>query len=236
MAEQFNWPPLESDPEIFADFAGKLGLEGYTTSEIFSFDPEMLAFMPFAGPACAAIACVRRMPEKKEADKAKGDPGVEVGYYMDQTSTLDNACGVIALIHSILNNPQMPLRPGCPLQLFRDANLTTTSAERATSLEGFTAIHDLYKATAQEGNADNADGVHVHNGVEKTFHFIAYTVNAKGQLLELDGTKVGPVVIAEGVGEADLLVAVGKEFMRKQGECEIDPDAASVMALGPRAD
>jgi hypothetical protein len=45
----FHWPPLESDPEIFADFAKKLGLVGYTTGEVFSFDPEMLAFLPFAG-------------------------------------------------------------------------------------------------------------------------------------------------------------------------------------------
>ena len=44
---------------------------------------------------------------------------------------------------------------------------------------------------------ENADGVHVHNGVQKTFHFIAYVLNGKGQLVELDGTKVGPVVIAE---------------------------------------
>merc|ERR1739848_594707 len=43
-ADQFNWPPLESDPETFADFATKLGMREYTTGEVFSFDPEMLAF------------------------------------------------------------------------------------------------------------------------------------------------------------------------------------------------
>lgn len=234
-AEQFNWPPLESDPEIFAQFAAKLGLEaGFTASEIFSFDAELLApaLMGFAGPAVAAIVCVRRMPDKKADDKSKGDLGVECNFYMDQTASLDNACGLIALIHAILNNPACALKDGSPLALFRDANQKTTPAERAVSLDGFTAIHDLYKVTAQEGNAETASGVHVHNGVEKTFHFIAYVINGKGQLIELDGTKVGPLVIAEGVAPEDLLAATGKELIRKCAEGEIDPSFAS-MALGP---
>eukprot|EP01052_Picozoa_sp_SAG31_P047162 SAG31_NODE_9319_length_1298_cov_2.141785_1_plen_79_part_00 len=75
--------------------------------------------------------------------------------------------------------------------------------------------------------------MHVHNGVQKTFHFIAYVLNGKGQLLELDGTKVGPVVIAEGVSPEELLMATGKEFMRKLAAGEIDPDAHACMALGP---
>ena len=65
--------------------------------------------------------------------------------------------------------------------------------------------------------------------MQKTFHFIAYVINgagqvsaavgrprccwnleclltvaAAGQLIELDGTKAGPVVIAEGIAPADL--------------------------------
>jgi len=239
MADQFNWPPLESDPSIFAEFAGKLGLKGYTTGEVFSFDPEMLAFLPFSGPSCAAIACVRRMPEKKAQDYARGDPNTDALYYMDQTSTLDNACGVIALIHSILNNPEMQLEDGSPLAQFRDANKDSTPAERATSLENFTAIHELYKSTAEEGNQDNQDGVHVHidqdgNQVSKTFHFIAYVRNAKNQLVELDGTKQGPWVIAEDVSVEGFMPAVGAEYNRRLAEAEID-QAGAVMAVGPAA-
>jgi hypothetical protein len=33
-----------------------------------------------------------------------------------------------------------------------------------------------------------------------------------------------------------LARAVGKEFLRKQADGEIDPDAASVMAVGPKGD
>jgi hypothetical protein len=70
----------------------------------------MLAFLPFAGPAVAAIACVRRMPNKKADDKSRGDLGVDVAYYMDQTSSLDNACGVVRLFTQGMRGTSGPPR------------------------------------------------------------------------------------------------------------------------------
>merc|ERR1712093_401156 len=154
MAEQFNWPPLESSPEIFNAFAQKLGIEVFGVNEVFSFDEEMLAFLP--QPCVAAITCIRRLPDKAEEDRNRGDLGTEIGYYMDQTPRLDNACGVIALIHSVLNNDQIPLKEGSPLAQFKVANSDTTPAERATNLDNFTAVHDLYKTAAGEGETDQS--------------------------------------------------------------------------------
>merc|ERR1711998_765313 len=149
---------------------------------------------------------------------------------------MGNACGVIALIHSVLNNPQVPLQEGSPLEAFRDANLGVSPEDRATSLEGFKAIHDMYKAKASEGNQSNQDGVHIHDGVAKTFHFVAYVRNADNQLLELDGTKQGPWVVAEGISEEAFMGAVAQEMQRRLTEGEIDPAAASLMAFGPDLD
>jgi hypothetical protein len=64
---------------------------------------------------------------------------------------------------------------GSPLAQFREANKSTTPAERARSLESFTAIHDLYKKTAQEGNASNANGsFHGHH-----FYLLLCTVDIR---------------------------------------------------------
>jgi hypothetical protein len=41
---------------------------------------------------------------KKSEDKEKGSLESQAAYYMKQTKELDNACGVIACIHSIFNN------------------------------------------------------------------------------------------------------------------------------------
>ena len=56
------------------------------------------------------------------------------------------------------------------------------------------AIQEKQKARAAEGqSAACADQAAVKH------HFICYVVNGKDELLELDGTKAGPLVIKSGV-------------------------------------
>jgi len=53
----------------------------------------------------------------KSEDKALGSENVNVNFYMKQTSKLDNACGLIACIHSIFNNLDLiKLEPNSTLQ------------------------------------------------------------------------------------------------------------------------
>ena len=47
MVEQFHWPPLESNPEIFEEYCHKLGMpETWGFSELYGFDEELLAMIP----------------------------------------------------------------------------------------------------------------------------------------------------------------------------------------------
>ena len=99
--EEFNWPPLESDPSIFQDYMRAIGLpEPYGFAELFGMDEELLAMVP--QPVDAVIAGVA--VQNKAEDRAKGDNSVKSEFYMSQSGVLDNACGVIACIHSIFNN------------------------------------------------------------------------------------------------------------------------------------
>ena len=68
------------------------------------------------------------------------------------------------------------------------------------------------------------------------FHFVAYVINEDKQLVEFDGTKAGPWVVAEGVEDDRLMFAVAAEMRRRLAEGEIDQAAASLMALGPPAE
>ena len=80
---------------------------------------------------------------KKAEDKEKGSLDVESAYYMDQSGTLDNACGIIACVHAILNNlgdDKIKLVEGKTLANFQAATAGQTPAERATFMEGFTAF------------------------------------------------------------------------------------------------
>jgi len=98
----FNWPPLESDPEIFTKYLHTIGMSnGWKICEAYGLEDEMLEFVP--KPTVACIAAIQR-----DKTKSDGKPGLEstkASYYMKQTSTLDNACGIIACIHAVFNNP-----------------------------------------------------------------------------------------------------------------------------------
>ena len=72
----------------------------WTFGEIYGFEEDLLAFIPT--PVLAVIINAEVL--KKQEDRAKGDLTVANEYYMKQTGTLDNACGVIACIHAIFNN------------------------------------------------------------------------------------------------------------------------------------
>ena len=46
-AEDFEWPPLESNPEIFTQYMHNTGMsKDWAIGEVFGFDEELLAFLP----------------------------------------------------------------------------------------------------------------------------------------------------------------------------------------------
>ena len=79
----------------------QLGLPAnWSFGEIYGFEEDLLGFIPT--PVLAVIINAEIL--NKPVDRVKGDLAVANEFYMDQTEVLDNACGVIACIHAILNN------------------------------------------------------------------------------------------------------------------------------------
>ena len=51
----FEWPPLESNPEVFTDYMHKVGMsKDWQVSEIFGLDEDCLSFVP--KPVVSVIA------------------------------------------------------------------------------------------------------------------------------------------------------------------------------------
>ena len=71
------------------------------------------------------------------------------------------------------------------------------------------------------------------NQSEVKHHFIAYTINKNGQLIELDGTKKGPVVIADNC--TDVLQGSITEIQRRLSAGEIS-DSLSMMSFNAKGD
>ena len=141
---EYNWPPLESDPQIFTDYMNKVGMSadwGFT--EIFGLDEDLLGMVP--QPCVAVIAAIERNGD----DGKQGDPEYPAKFYMKQTGELDNACGIIACIHPILNNQdQIELTEGSILHGFAEDTAGKTPQERAAKLESFTEFKELHAAQA----------------------------------------------------------------------------------------
>ena len=111
--------------------------ESWGFGEVYGFDEDLLAFIP--QPCLAVIVNAEFL--KKSTDRVRGDMAVPSQFYMKQTEVLDNACGVIACIHSILNNVaegKISLQEGTILANFHNQTKDASAAERATILENFT--------------------------------------------------------------------------------------------------
>ena len=131
----FEWPPLESNPEIFTDYMHSVGLpQDWIVSEVFGLDDDSLSFVP--KPVIAVIATFESIND--EESRQLGDIQHETGFYMKQSSKLDNACGVIACLHSILNNlDKFTLTEDSLLHKYNTEAIGKTPVERATFLENY---------------------------------------------------------------------------------------------------
>ena len=144
----FKWPPLESDPEIFNELLGNMGVpKDWGMAEVMGMDEELLAFVP--QPCRALILAFEALDKSYKTDIP--NPGSEVEYYMKQSPTLDDACGLIAAIHTVLNNLNyIPLLEGSPLKVFHDSVKDMEPKDKATFLENYEPIHSAHTAHAKK--------------------------------------------------------------------------------------
>ena len=117
---------------------------------------------------------------KKDEDRAKGDMAVANDYYMKQTEVLDNACGVIACIHAILNNlgegdKKIALKDDGVLTNFLKSAKDLSAADRATALENFKEFQTVHTKYANQGGSEMPSD---QEGVKH--HFTAFVVNSAG--------------------------------------------------------
>jgi len=147
----FQWPPLESDPQILTDYMHSIGMSSdWTVGEVLGLDEDLLALVP--QPVVAVIVAVERL--KKEEDEGFGseDNNGTVPFYMKQTKVLDNACGVIACLHAILNNvDKVRITQHGTLDTFWRATQGRSPQERATILENSRTFQEQHCAFAARG-------------------------------------------------------------------------------------
>ncbi|OHS98360.1 Ubiquitin carboxyl-terminal hydrolase isozyme L3 [Tritrichomonas foetus] len=200
MSDDGDLTPLSNDPESLTEYCIRIGLdpETFSFNEIFSFDEEMLQMVPrpvysviFLYPVGGDDGPL----EQRHSEEIKLSGSVP--WFTLQT--VPNACGTIAVIHSILNNQErFNIIPDSWISKFISKSKEMTPEQRAEYIEGNDEIQELHEDAAVEDDTPVTED-------SSTNHFIAF-VKHDGKLWELDGRKPQP--ICHGPAESLLEAAV----------------------------
>jgi Ubiquitin carboxyl-terminal hydrolase, family 1 len=107
-----RWIPLESNPDMLNAFAQKIGGSSrFGFADCWSLDEEMLAMIaqPVLGLIFLFPSSAMREAKQAEASKANAEKGENAKnaisenlFFMEQI--VGNACGSIAVLHTLINN------------------------------------------------------------------------------------------------------------------------------------
>ncbi|KAL1130907.1 hypothetical protein AAG570_012148 [Ranatra chinensis] len=133
----------------------------------------------------------------------KGQTISDEVYFLKQV--ISNACGTIALIHSVANNQEEIQLGDGPLKQFLEDTKSMTPDERGAMLmknEGIASDHNEIAVEGQTQAPPENEPVN--------HHFVAF-VQKEGSLYELDGRKAFP--INHGSSNPDTFVEVIEKIM-----------------------
>ncbi|GMT09898.1 hypothetical protein PFISCL1PPCAC_1195, partial [Pristionchus fissidentatus] len=218
-----KWLPLESNPETINSFLGKIGVNSVESVDVFSFDEEMLQFVP--SPQMALLLC---FPDYKKVDelyapvyeklKGEGFKAPEKIFFMRQR--IANACGTFALFHSLANlESTIDLGSGS-FREWLDKAKAADADKRSDLLENCDALATAHEATAQAGETEQNE--------RTEHHFITYVV-VDGTLYQIDSRAPFPRVLGPS-SNATLVKDAGK-FIQEELMSKLDNVSFSAIAL-----
>ncbi|XP_044731459.1 ubiquitin carboxyl-terminal hydrolase [Chrysoperla carnea] len=182
-----TWLPLESNPDVMNKYLQNLGVsEKWNIVDVFGLEEEALQWIPRPTLGLILLYPVNEQSEQRHAeektDEQKISPKV---LYLKQY--VHNACGTIALIHSIANNRDKIEIGDGPLKKFLDEADGLDASKRGELLQNAEGIIQSHAEIALEGQTAAPEPSTPIN-----FHFVAF-VHVDGDLYELDGRRSGPV-------------------------------------------
>ncbi|KAM0542739.1 hypothetical protein ACHAPJ_012672 [Fusarium lateritium] len=202
--------PLENNPEVFTSLVHHLGLsDELGFYDVYNLEePELLALIPRPVYALILITPPGPYDAVRAADKTPlAANGVTYNKNGDDESvmwflqTIGNACGLMALIHSIAN--------GEARSFVKSGSLMDTILEQARPLGVQARADVLYNSKELEEihmNAARGGDSHAPHAEDKVeLHFIAFTKGKDGHLYELEGGVDGPIDRGEMAAGEDML-------------------------------
>lgn len=205
----YKWPPLESDPEIFNNYFHEIGLpEYFGFQELITLNNEDIQNLYSGFPIFGVLAAIRR-PKGKYFIQENLMASDSIPFFMRQTLNLDNACGLIATLHLLGNlQEEIEITEKCILKDFFYKCKNMNELKRAEILEDYNELKQKHFTYSQIGlNNETKSDPGKENEVPTqavVHHFISF-LNVNNNLVELDGTLEGPVVVKKNSLKDNLL-------------------------------
>jgi len=231
--------PLENNPDVFTHLVHALGVSpklGFY--DVYSIDePDLLAMVPRPVHALIFIAPAPTYYRVRESDPgskhltydAAGDDEPVLWF----KQTIGNACGLIALLHSVSNGSARDfVIPDSTLARLLDEAAPLKPMPRADLLYSSEALEKAHMDAAVRG-----DTAAPQSEEPVGYHFIAFVKGRNGHLYELEGSWDGPIDRGQLGEHEDVLsdraldLGVRRFIQASDGNLEF-----SIVALATRPD
>ncbi|RDL31545.1 Ubiquitin carboxyl-terminal hydrolase [Venustampulla echinocandica] len=174
-----HFEPIESDPRILTELMHRLGVQ-----EKFGFH-DVLDYTGESQQPALALIVIFPESERDELQKATAEAErtpIVAGSPKFLRQTIDNSCGLIAVLHCVLNTVVAnSIKPNSILDsAIRSGKGITTFLEESKKLE------IEYQSAVKLGETEIPDDI--------KYHYVALVGCQDNKLYELDGERLSPLI------------------------------------------
>ncbi|KAI0741439.1 cysteine proteinase [Daedaleopsis nitida] len=199
-----RWIPLESNPEVLTEWSVKAGLIASQAhfEDIYGLDADLLGMVSQPVKAVILVFPItppyedRRLEEDRRIAAEGQTPVDPTVFWMKQT--ISNACGTMALLHSLINS-NLTFAPESPIEQFIDICKDKAPLERAKILETTPLFANIHASAASGGQSA------IPTNLDTDLHYTCFVQapappsreegisTSQHRVLELDGRREGPI-------------------------------------------
>ena len=166
-----SWFPLESNPSVMNSYMEKLGLktENFSFHDVFSTEDWALEMIP--RPIVSVILSYPLTSDSETYLQSEAERIIQSGQFISPSvrfmkQTISNACGTIALLHSILNAREYKdeglVKDISYLARFMENTKHMSPDEIASFLTKDSEIEVIHSDAATEGQSEQSMDVDSH--------------------------------------------------------------------------
>lgn len=186
-----EWCTIESDPGVFTELIGQIGVKGVQVEELYALDPVLLAELnPVYG-----LIFLFKWDEKLAAEKRVTEPPSDRVFFANQVIT--NACATQAIL-SILLNRASDIDVGDELREFANTVKDFPPQVRGLAIGNQETIRKAHNSFRRPEGITVIDKT--ATATEDAFHFVAF-LPINGHLYELDGLQEGAINLGSCTNE-----------------------------------